>query len=378
MYRLLLAIVLLSFLLTLGLAGGRVLSVAAASSHTGMLHAIGSVGLNLGEDAHGGHHPYAPPRAVPGPQVTELQTVPPIPGITFVIAGQQFVTGADGSVVVMVPQPGTYNLQVVTDTYHDPYRRVEFSRWLSETYQPTRQIHLPSSTPVVQVGLDTYELVGEKFVGLDGQPVNPQRVTSFAIRSLQGDAFTFTDGRPRWIPSSRVTRRRTGGLDEVKLLYTVTQVMVDGSNVVNKSQQQFYAQPNATWSISLLLYALRIQATDALFGFAEGKALQLNLPNGRVQTYPLDSTGSAQMYGLARGDYTFRILGTNGLSTQAPIALSKDQSLSTRVISYLDLAVVGGAGFLVSLVLLLFGRFSLRRSARAKDQQSGHARLRET
>ncbi len=318
------------------------------------------------------HNPYHAPPAPPSPAVTQLQTVPPIQGVTFQIAGQQFVTGADGTTVVAVPQPGLYDLQVITDTYHDPYQRVEFSRWLSESFQPTRQIHLPSSTPVVQVGLDTFSLVGEKFVGLDGLPVDPKRITSFTIRSLQGDSFTFPDGQPRWIPASRVTRRRTGGLDQVRLLYTVTQVMIDGSNVVNSSQQQFYAEPNGDWSISLLMYGLRIQSTDAMFGFPAGKAVELQLPNGTVQTYPLDATGSAEMTGLARGNYNFRVLGANGFSPQAPVALSTDQVVLTKVISYMDMGVVAGAGLLIALGLLLYGRLLLHRS-NIRNRRSGQS-----
>ena len=372
MNKISLSILLVTVLALLGPPQGSVSTVAASTPPRASVDGLASNGLNAELDRRSRHYSYDAPRVQPGPQVAELQTVPPVPGVTFQIAGQQFVTGADGSTVVMVPQPGTYDLQVITDTYHDPYRRVEFSRWLSETYQPTRQIHLPTSTPVVQVGLDTFELIGEKFVGLDGLPVNPQRVTSFSIRSVQGDTFTFKDGQPRWIPASRVTRRRSGGLDEVKLLYTVTQVTVDGSNVVNKSQQQFYAQRNATWSISLLLYALRIQATDALFGFPQGKALELQLPDGRTHTYPLDSSGSAQVYALARGNYYFRVLGVNGLSTRAPSALSKDQLLSTKVISYLDLGVVAGAGVLLALALLFYGRSAAtRRSGPPKERPGG-------
>ena len=202
-------------------------------------------------------------------------------------------------------------------------------------------------------------------------------MTSFSIRSLQGDAFTFKDGQPRWIPASRVTRRRTGGLEEVKLLYTITQVMVDGSNVVNKSQQQFYAQPNGTWSISLLLYSLRVQSTDALFGSPQGKVLELQLPNGRIQTYPLDASGAAEMHELARGEYYFRVLGGNGLSTRSPISLSKDQAVTTKVISYLDMAVVLGAGLLLALALLLFGRFATK-GARERAEASRQSHLPQT
>jgi hypothetical protein len=305
-----------------------------------------------------------------GPQVQQLQTIPPTPGVTFQIAGQQFVTGADGSVVVVVPQPGTYDLQVITDTFHDPYKRVEFSRWLSESFQPTRQIHIPSQTgATVQVGLDVYNLVGQKFVESNGSPVPLQRISEFTIRSLQGDTFTFHDGQPRWIPASRVTRRRDGGLEAVPLLYTVTSVMVDGSNVVNKAQQQFYAKPNGTWSITLLFYSIQVQAKDALFGFPAGKAVELQLPNGQIHSLPLDASGTAQASSLARGQYYFQVIGARGFSPKAPVTLSKDQVITARVISFLDMGTVFAAGVLVAIGLLVFGKVSLRRAEARHDQE---------
>ena len=313
--------------------------------------------------------PQGNPPAPKGPQVAKLQTVPATPGVTFQIAGQQFVTGADGSAVIIVPTPGTYDLQVITETYHDPYRRVEFSRWLSQSAQPTRQIHLPTQDPVIQVGLDVYMLVGQKFVDLDGKPVDLQRISSFSIRSLQGDAFTFHDGQPRWIPASRVTRRRLGGLEVVPLLYTITSVTVDGSNVVNKAQQQFHAEPNGTWTITLLFYSMQVHARDALFGFPVGTGLKLELPNGRVQTYPLDSGGTGQAVALARGQYYFQITGARGFSPRAPVSLSRNQDLNARVITYLDLGTVFGAGVLVAVGLLVYGKFSMERAVQRHDRQ---------
>jgi hypothetical protein len=369
MKKLFVSLVLLFALLLLGLPGATIMPAAASSLDPNAV-------LSVNDHYHNPpHHSVSP--AAKGPQTATLQTVPSIPGITFQVAGQQFVTGADGSAVVVVPQPGTYDLQVITDTFHDPYRRVEFSRWLSESFQPTRQIHFPTQNPVVQVGINVYELVGEKFVDPNGAPVNPQRVTQFSIRSLQGDAFTFKDGQPRWIPASRVTRRRSGGLDPVNLLYTVSEVMVDGSNVVNKAQQQFYAQPNATWSISLLFYTFSIHTTDALFGFPQGKQLNLYLPNGEMKTYPLDSTGSVSIPSLARGDYFFQVTGARGISPKAPVSLSKDQELNTKVISFLDMGVIGGAGMLIALGLILYGKFSLKRAV-ARNDRARQARYSES
>ena len=260
-------------------------------------------GINLLDDNY--HHPpikklpYHPPKAAKapvGPAEAVVQTVPPLAGITFEIDGQKFVTAADGTATVRVAQPGTYTLQVFTDTFKDPSRKVEFARWLGEFYQPILSMHVPSPR-TVQVGLNVYERVGQSFVGLDGKPVDPKRIQQFSIRSIQGDAFTFHDGQSRWIPATRVTRRRTGGLDVVDLLYSVTEVVVDGSNVVNKSQQQFYANPNIVWPITLQLYTLHVQSTDALFGFAQGKALQLRLPNGS------HSDLSARRNRLGRGSF---------------------------------------------------------------------------
>jgi hypothetical protein len=384
MKRLSLCLLLLLAMLLSNLPGS-ILLAAARSAKTSAASAFDAVsttnGLTFTVDRY--HNP--PGKGVQaasatGPAVALLQTIPPIPGVTFQIAGKQYVTGADGSAAVMVPQAGTYDLEVITDTARDPYRRVEFSRWLSETYEPTRQIHLPASDPsnnVVQVGLNVYELVGQKFVDLQGKPVPLSRIKQFSIRSLQGDAFTFHDGQPRWLPASRVTRRRTGGLEEVPLLYTVTDVTIDGSNVVNKAQQQFYPQPNGTWTISLLLYSLRITTADALFGFPQGKQVKLQLPDGTVQMHPIDKTGTAQIDSLARGNYSFQVIGAKGLATTAPVALSKDQELNTKVISFLDLEVVCGAGALLAISLFAFGRFSLHRSRR-KNQEASRARLPQT
>jgi len=360
MRRFLLSLMLGLSLFLLGLPGSSILPVAAIDA--------GGQGPALTEDRY--HNPpHRNPQASKGPQVAELQTVPPVPGVTFQIAGQQFVTGADGSAVVMVPQPGTYDLQVITDTYHDPSRRVEFSRWLSESFQPTRQIHMPTKSPVVQVGLDVYMLVGQKFVRPDGAPVDPKRVPEFSIRSLQGDSFTFHDGQPRWIPASRVTRRRSGGLEPVDLLYTITSVMVDGSNVVNKAQQQFFAKPNATWEISLLFYSMRVHSVDALFGFPVGRELRLVLPNGQVNTYPLDSSGTVEVHSLARGQYHFQITGAAGFSALAPVTLSKDQDINTKVISYIDMLAVLMVGLLIAIGLLAYGRFSLHRAVERHDRE---------
>ena len=225
---------------------------------------------------------------------------------------------------------------------------------------------MPSNN-VIQVGLNVFRLVGQSFLDLDGFPVDPSRISEFMIRSAQGDVFIFHDGQPRWIPSSRIARRMTG-LEETKLLYSVISVTIDGSNVVNSSQQRFYTFPTENWPISLLLYSMKIQTRDGLFGFPVGKSVNVTYPNGNVVNYPLGKDGSVTIHSLARGTYYTELVGALGMKSRTPVALSRNQDVNTNVLTYLDMGMVGMLGALVALGLLLYGRPGLLFLLRRKRQ----------
>jgi hypothetical protein len=301
------------------------------------------------------------------PNEVQIQVVPPISGIVFEINGKKFISGADGLASVQINEPGEYKLYVLLDEYDDPSQHIEFGRWLAEeSYELYQNIQVPTHG-VIALGLNVYNLVGQSFVDLDGSPVSSERIKKVSFRSTQGDLFDFPDGQPRWIPASRIARR-INGLEQVNLLYSVLNVTVDGSNVVNQAQQRFYAHPNEIWSISLLFYSLQVNATDALFGFSVGKSVDLKFPDGQIKNYPLSETGAAEIHSLARGDYSIEFKGTNGLANPTPIALSRNQEVNTKIITYLDLATVGLLGALVMLGLLIYGRPSIVGFLRKNDQ----------
>jgi|GEM_PF-2295166 len=283
-----------------------------------------------------------------------IQTVPPIAGIVFRLNGQEVVSNINGFADIRMKKGGKYRLEVLLDRYNNPSQRVEFGRWEVESYEPYLDIQVPHRD-IIQVGLNVYHQVGQSFVDLDGYPVDSQRVEEFTIKSAQGDVFVLEDGQPRWIPASRIARR-INGLEETKLLYSVISVQVDGSNVVNQRQQRFYTHPNETWTISLLLYSLHITARDALFGSPVGQSVDLKFPNGRIENYPLDQTGSTDIHSLARGNYSIDLVGTHGMASKTPVALSRNQVVIAKVLTYLDLAVFGSLGMIIALALLLYGR----------------------
>ncbi len=305
------------------------------------------------------------------PSTVKVQTIPALPGITFQLDGHQFVTGADGTATVLVDKIGIYRLDVLLDLYNNPSKKVLFGRWTEESYLPYREVEVPTDE-VIQVGLNVFHQVSMGFVDLAGFPIDPSRISSISIKSIQGDVFTLKNGDPIWLPASRTARRLTG-LEETDLLYSVMSVVVDGSNVVNSAQQRFYALPNDNWSISLLLYTMNISAQDGLFASPVARTVDVQFPDGQVKNYPLDNTGSAAIHGLARGIYRIELVGVKGMKNIIPVALSRNQNVAVNVITYLDVAFVGIVGLGLVLGLIFYGRpwllkylFTRRRSSSRK------------
>lgn len=288
------------------------------------------------------------------PALVEIQTVPPLDGVVFEINGQKFTSDQDGKARLEISHAGQYLVQVFPDEYQNPTQKIEFNRWREEIFQPSRYIDLPTHD-LIQAGLNVFQIQGQAFIDADGIPVDPKRISEFTIRSYQGDEFTWTDGQPRWIPASRVARRPLG-LEETKLDYAIVRVMIDGSNVVNQAQQRFFPSPGGTWEISLILYSLQVSARDSFFNNPVGQTLAINFPDGTINNYPLDSSGSATIHFLARGAYTMEIKGANGLSFEVPVSLSRDQNVTIKVITYLDLGLAGTLAILVALGVLIYGR----------------------
>jgi len=288
------------------------------------------------------------------PTQVVIQVTPSIPDVGFMMDGRKFYSDEEGIAKISISESGVYRLFVLDQEYSHPNQRIELGRWTEEIYQPYQDISVPTNK-TIQVGINVYQIFSMDFVDLNGIKVDPSRVSEFTIRSLQGDVFVLKDGEPRWFPASRTARRLTG-LEETKLYYSVINVMVDGSNVVNQSQQRFYTSAGGNLTIELILYSLQVNAIDGLFGWPVGKSLLLEYPDGRIEEYPLNEKGGVDIESLARGTYFLRIAGVKGIDNRIPVALSRNQTVNMKVITYFDIAVFGFLGLLFVLGLLLFGR----------------------
>ena len=310
------------------------------------------------------------------PAVLEIQTVPPLPGASFSLvpdpdqdddsanasAAQTFVSDEAGLALVGIEKLGLYIVEALPWESPDPGVRAVFSRWVS-AFTPSIQVNISSATTRLDAGFDVSHLVDLSFVDSEGQAIEPERVESITLKSTLGGSVTFDEVGSQWLQSGRVVRR-ADSLDETQALYSIQSVIVRGSNLVNRSQQQFTPNEEQEWQIELILYSAHISVRDALFRFPLGSSILLEFPDGRTERFPLESGGELTLDSLPRGEYRVSVDGP-GISFSKTVALSRNQDVRLEFISYLDIAVASLSAIAVSLGLLFLGRPQLLVTLRA-------------
>jgi hypothetical protein len=154
-----------------------------------------------------------------------------------------------------------------------------------------------------------------------------------------------------------------GELVSKDLLYRVQAVTIEGNNLVNRSQQAFVPAKSGKVALRLLFYSARFIARDRIFQFAIGSGIQLRFPNGRTHFYRFNDSGEVDLPALPRGNYRITVKAP-GLKVTSPVAMTRDQVATLKVVSYLDVAVVATLMLSIALGLLLVGRPVLRRRVR--------------
>jgi hypothetical protein len=198
--------------------------------------------------------------------------------------------------------------------------------------------------------------VNQEFFDTTGEPVDPGRVDSITVRGV-GNTFTFDKAGPIWLPANRLTRRIGERLESEEILYYFREIILDGANVVNKSEQRFRIRPDDVWPVQVLLYSAHFSARDAMFRFPIGKGIELTYPDGHTEEFLFDSDRAEVVVpSLARGSYSARIIGAGGSAPPTPVHLSRDQNVELLMLSYLDIALIIGIPLIIALVFFFIGR----------------------
>jgi hypothetical protein len=292
------------------------------------------------------------------PAKAAIYTVPPVPGLQFKLDNQTYVADENGIANIEVDTSGVFTLEVLPiDEKSLPSNiRMEFARWNDNVFTQKRQVYFPR-TRRLEVGFTVSYQVNQEFFDSKGEPVDPGRIDSMTVRGV-GNTFTFDKAGTVWLPANRLTRRIGERLESEEILYYFREIIVDGANVVNKSEQRFRIRPDDVWPVQVLLYAAHFSARDAMFRFPIGKGIALTYPDGHTEEFLFADPEKAEVVvaGLARGSYSARIIGAGGSAPPTPVHLSRDQNVELLMLSYLDISLIVGIPLLIALVFFFIGR----------------------
>jgi hypothetical protein len=299
------------------------------------------------------------PRAAVGqssyqPTTLTIVTVPRLAGVHLAFDGRTYVTGRQGKVRIETTI-GHHLLQILDTRMNTRRVRSTFSRWEDNRYTAARTITIRRNT-VVDAGFQQSVRVSFAFADLSGRPVLG-RVSRMTLSNTLGSRVSFAPSGPHWLRATGLARSFRG-LEPTFVQYSIEQALVNGSNVVNQSQQRFYPAKTRRFTTHLLLYSARVRVRDFLFGTSIGNQLNLVYPDGSQVAYPLRG-GNLLLSSLPRGTYALDV-HAGGYVPSVSLALSKNQSLDVKVVSYLDMALLLVLVLVSVTVLILIPRPFLR------------------
>lgn len=299
----------------------------------------------------------------------EIQTVPPVKGVTFKLDGHPFASDEQGVARYELNRRGTFRLEVEPTTDIAADLRVAFSRWEDNVFTPARDVQVTATTHLV-AGFMMSSLTNISFTGANGAPVPPSRIGLLELRSSLDRLYTFEKIEPTWLPISTVMKDGNGLHVEV-IRYRVDRVLVDGLNVTNRGETQFVIRAGTAPQIPLQLYSIQFSGGDAIFGFPIGSGVWLEHPNGAREQRAFGPDKTVTIDALPLGSYRARIVGAGGLSRAQLIALVPGQPVRLPVISY---AVIAGALAVPILALIGMSAVDWRRQARREPQPAFRTR----
>jgi hypothetical protein len=290
-------------------------------------------------------------------QAIQIRTVPIGPHLRFKLAGHVYTTDRNGRVTVPTVAVRAISHDLRTNPLLLkllPNRRPDGSYFQLERWYTATRTH-----NAVFAAIDLYRPVHFSLVSRTGRPISVALVDAFTMKRVDGAVINLTGRqlqRPVVLQASRVVPLNSKLISK-SLLYRVQRVSIGGNNLVHRAQQFFLPSKSVNVRLRLLFYAVRFESRDILFGFSIGSGIRLVYPSGRVEVHPFHGHGQLALAALPRGTYHVSVVGP-GLSPSSPVSVTRDNVAQLKVLSYLDIAVVG-----ILLLALIIGLAVARRPA---------------
>jgi len=295
-----------------------------------------------------------------GGATLQISTVPSVPGARVVFDGVTHLTDAAGKLTLST-FAGPHQIQILPPTSHRPGMKVRFSRWLDGLALPSRTLSLHQGLNNMAAGFAFSYRIRVRFTNGEGKPVPLSGVKRLTMANSLGQRFTFPpDHPPRVLAANRIVRDMFG-LHAMPIRYSVRDVLFRGAHVVYGGSQNFYVHQHRVWTIRLLLFPMRIEVRDALFGFGVGSSVRVHLAGGASRVVPLGRGHAVTLSGMPRATYELVAKGP-GFGLSSPATLTKPLVARLLLFSWVDVGAVAGFAVLFIVGLPVLGGRIRRRS----------------
>jgi hypothetical protein len=302
--------------------------------------------------------------AAPSTRTLEIVTVPPMPSARFSLDGQVLTPDDKGIVKLVMPRgPDKHRLELATPRLEDATGTIHFVRWFGQSendqgFTPILTNLVMSHNRRLQAAFQSSRTIRYDFVDQAHNRVEPARVTALTLRSDSGQTQTLRGVQEVRLTGFRPVQEGASAVAK-DVTYYLQSVEIDGANVVNTGEQRLVPNRAASATFVVLLRSVRFQVRDLLFGGPMGARVDLTYPDGHTTSLNTAEDGDVAVADLARGKYRVGV-ATAGYTSDQEIVLSRSQYVELRVLSYVDMAVIGGVLLLAAAALVLLGRRRLR------------------
>lgn len=296
-------------------------------------------------------------RLAPVAGTVQVETVPATPGVVMVVEGHTVTTDAHGQGSTDVSDLNTASSGLKLATAQAEESSVELLH-VSKLRPPAPRhrrllLALRVSDPV------TFQFVDPRGSVIPMNRVGQVRLDQ-AGHSLTIDANELTG--PVLLPTS-VARRAHDVWQTDQLDYSVQAVSVAGANAVFSGRYRFDLSTQRVWRVRLSVYDMSVTVSDALFGQRTSSTLQVTSPDGRQRRLHVGDGSPTLVPELVRGTYHLTV-GAAVIGADHSVLVSKSAAADLRVITLLDLIIIGCTVALLAAALVVIGRRLTNRAPR--------------
>jgi hypothetical protein len=289
-----------------------------------------------------------------------VTTVPATPNVQFLVEGISTVTGADGTATAPIADLNSVATRVALGSPSAGELGVSLLRIRRA---PPTAVHERE----LVVGLAVRRPVTMHFTDLTGASVSPDRVTSASIK-VDGVTVRLSGSDVRapvlLLSAKAMLVRNSWHVHDVS--YSMSSATIDGGQAVFTGQQHFQPSAAGSWTVKLSLFRVRVTTHDALLGTRVGSRLVVTRPDRSTYATTVSSSGAgALMTSVVRGNYDLHFSAAL-LGSTTSLRISRSDTFDIRVVTPIDVALVGGV---VALLVVSAALGALHVSRRAEREQ---------